>query len=125
LGTVGGLVSFIAIGSRTFELVAYSDVARFPGREAAFRTTFSSLGPVTDTALLDVDIKRILVTSVHADMTLNELQRQSPSVVPVNDLALLNGAAPGQSLVPGQMVKRVIAVPASSSSGGRASVPTR
>ena len=109
-GTVGGLVSFVRLDKRTFQLVAYSDVGRFTGREALFRETFSSFGPVADPALLDVAVKRIAVASVPGDMTLNEFQRRFPSVVSTEELAALNRTAPELTLVPGQLVKRVIAV---------------
>jgi predicted Zn-dependent protease len=108
-GTVGGLVSAFPFANRTFELIAYTSVDRLPAYDSAFRATLSSFGRVSNPRLLDVGVTRIRIAMVPGDMTLKEFQRRFPSVVPIDQLALLNGTKPDQALAPGQLVKRVVA----------------
>jgi predicted Zn-dependent protease len=115
-GTVGGLVSFFEFSNRTFQYVAYSELRRLPAYDEAFRRSLASFGPVTDPKRLDVQMARIQIATVPGDMTLAEFQRRFPSVISIDELALINGTAPDRPLTPGRLVKRVVATPAKSAS---------
>ncbi len=71
---------------------------------------------MTDPKRLDVPVARIQLALVPGDMTLVEFQRRYPSVISIDELAIINGTAPDQPLAPGRLVKRVVATGAKSAS---------
>jgi predicted Zn-dependent protease len=115
-GTVGGLVSFFRFEDRTFQYVAYSDLRRLPNYDETFRRSLATFGRVTDPKRLDVPVARIQLAVVPGDMTLAEFQRRYPSVVSIDELAVINGTAPDEPLAPGRLVKKVVATGAKSAS---------
>jgi predicted Zn-dependent protease len=64
---------------------------------------------VTDPAVLNVKPNRISIATVSKATTLAEFNRQKPSVIPIEELALINGLADGNAaLAAGTTVKRVV-----------------
>jgi predicted Zn-dependent protease len=115
-GTLGGLVSFFQFGNRTFQFVAYSELRRLPAYDEAFRRTLASFARVTDPNRLDVQVARIELATVPGDMTLDEFQHHYPSVISIDELAVINGAGKDEPLAPGRIIKRVVAAGAKSAS---------
>ena len=52
---------------------------------------------------------RLRIERVRQSMTLREIKRRSPSVISIEELALINQVEPDTVLQPGQLVKRVTA----------------
>jgi len=107
-GTLNGLVGFISYNGTTYQLLGLTTQAA--GKyDAAFRGFIGSFRRLTDPAALTVKPNRLVVTRVPRAMTLAEFQEQYPSVIPLEELALINGLADGTAaLAAGESVKRVV-----------------
>ncbi len=107
-GTLNGTVGFIAYNGTTYQLLGLTTqaAARY---DAVFRAFIGSFRRLTDPAALAVKPNRIAVTRVPRAMTLAEFQQQYPSVIALEELALINGLPDGSAaLAAGESVKRVL-----------------
>ncbi|MEO8139841.1 MAG: M48 family metalloprotease [Gemmatimonadota bacterium] len=106
--SLNGLVAYIALDGTTYQLLCLTNQSA-QTYDATFRSFIGSFRRLTDPAALSVKPNRISIARVSRAMTLAEFNRQSPSVVPIETLALINGLADGNAqLLAGQSVKRVI-----------------
>ncbi|HKQ71376.1 MAG TPA: M48 family metallopeptidase [Polyangiaceae bacterium] len=110
-GTLGGVVSFLSFGGHTFEYVAYSTAERFGRYQTVFASTLASFAQEADPKLLHPKVARIAIAKVALDMSLREFNVRFPSVIGINELALINGVSVGEVLAPGRLVKRVVEEP--------------
>jgi predicted Zn-dependent protease len=77
--------------------------------DAAFHSFAGSFRQLTDPTVLNVKPNRLAITQVARQMTLAQFNRQYPSVIPMEELALINGVRDSTAIVPaGESVKRVI-----------------
>lgn len=106
--SINGLVAYVAFDGTTYQLLCLTNQ---PAQtyDATFRSFSGSFRRLTDPAALSIKPNRISIAKVSRAMTLSEFNRQNPSVVPIETLALINGLADGNAqLTAGQSVKRVI-----------------
>ncbi len=105
---LSGLVTFIAYGGITYQLLGIT-AAPYATYERSFQSFAGSFRRLTDPAALAVKPNRIQVTRVSRAMTLAEFQRQYPSTIPIEELALINGLADGNATIAaGASVKRIV-----------------
>jgi predicted Zn-dependent protease len=107
-GALRGLVSFIAHGGTTFQLVGFTPAPKIDAYGSVFQQTLGTFGPLTDPAALAVQPARIELVKVPREMTIAEFNAQFPSTVPVEQLAIVNGVGEGGKLQAGQTAKRVV-----------------
>jgi predicted Zn-dependent protease len=107
-GQVQGIVSFVQYGSRTYQLLGYTPAARMRTYDATFRQAIGSFTRLTDPAALNAQPAKVELVRVPSRMTVAEFNRQFPSTVPVEQVAIINGVDPGGSLEGGRMAKRVV-----------------
>jgi predicted Zn-dependent protease len=103
-----GHVGFIGYGGTTYQLLGLTTqaAARY---DATFRTFIGSFRRLTDAAALGVKPNRLDVVRVPRAMSLAQFQARYPSVIPVAELALINGLADSTAqLEAGASVKRVV-----------------
>lgn len=106
---LNGLVTFISYGGITYELIGISTAASWSNYDRAFQQFAGSFRRLTDSQALNVKPNRIAVTKAPRAMTLNDFNRQYPSVIEIDELALINGLKDGTGqLTAGQSVKRVV-----------------
>jgi predicted Zn-dependent protease len=106
---VAGYVAFVQLDGTTFRLLAYTDQQRLGSYERLFRAAIGSFQRLTDPAALGVKPARVRLVQVRSAMTLQQFHQQYPSVIPVAQLALINGVdAPTASFPAGAWVKRVV-----------------
>ncbi len=106
--TLNGLVAFISYDGTTYQLLGLTNQSA-QAYDAAFRGFIGSFRRLTDPAALGIKPNRLMITRVPRAMTLAEFNRQYPSVVPIETLALINGVADGNAqLAAGASAKRVI-----------------
>jgi predicted Zn-dependent protease len=110
-GTLRGAASFIQLGERVYQLLAYAPAARWPAHAAAADRFLASFAELTERAALDVQPWRVDVITVERRTTLQDLARERPSPVPVTTLALLNQTAVDAAIAPGQLIKWVVGRP--------------
>lgn len=108
-GPVAGLVTFLSYGGTTYQLLGYTAAQALDRYDATFRRSFASFRSLEDPEALAVRPDRVKLERVPRPMTLAEFNRQFPSVVPIEQLALVNQLAGADASLPaGRLVKRVI-----------------
>ena len=106
---LAGYAAFVELDGTTYRILAYTSRDRSRAYDAAFRRTIASFQRVTDPEVLGVKPQRIRLVELRERMTLAEFQQRYPSVVPIEQLALINGvASPSASFGVGTTLKRVV-----------------
>jgi predicted Zn-dependent protease len=108
-----GAAAFVAYGGRTYGLLGFAKRGRGGASDGelldGFRRRLESFGPVSDPSVLDVQAQTVKVVRVPRSMTVAEFHRQFPSSVPVEKVALLNGAdGPESRLESGRYAKQIV-----------------
>lgn len=106
-GVIRGVTTFFTHAGGTLQLLGYTAAEQLPAYDDAFRATFTSFGELTDPAALGVQPARIELVKLNASMTVREFHQKHPSTIPVEEVALINGVQPGDTLPAGHTVKRV------------------
>jgi predicted Zn-dependent protease len=107
-GVLNGRATYVAYAGNTYQLLGVTTAA-LSSWDGAFQAFSGSFRRLTDQAALNVKPNRIAITRVTRQMTLAEFNRQYPSVIPMDELALINGVRDSTALVPaGESVKRVV-----------------
>ena len=107
-GSLRGMVSFLEYGGRVFQALGISTDAQWPGYERSVRVSLESFQRLTDRAALTVQPMRISIIEMDRAMTLRQFNDRYPSVIPVEELAMVNQAEPYTAFAEGDFVKRVV-----------------
>ena len=106
--TVVGSAAFIEYGPYTYMIMGYTLPARTQS-VAAIRQVMRTFKPLTDPAYLNVQAARLQMVKVPRDMSLEQFNRQFPSTISLEQLAVINGVDSANStLRAGQLAKRVV-----------------
>ena len=104
-----GYVAFVQLDGSTYRLLAYTDQQRFSTYSPLFRQAIGSFQRLTDPRALSARPQRIRLVQLTNAMTLTQFQQQFPSAIPIEQLALINGAADATASFPaGTWLKRVV-----------------
>lgn len=96
-----GRVVFLSYGGTTYRLIGYGAAAAFASHRAAVLQTFQSFGRLTDPAALAKQPMRVRMVRLARDMSVDDFNRQYPSVVPVATVAYINGVGAATDLLKG------------------------
>ncbi len=107
-GALSGWVAFVSLSGSTYRILGYSTTAMESRYDAAFRQTMSSFQQLTDPQALNVKPQRITLVTLPRAMTVTEFNQTYPSVIPLAEVALINGVEVNESLAAGTIVKRVV-----------------
>jgi predicted Zn-dependent protease len=108
-GALRGIATFVRYDGRTFSLLGYAAANAFNTYEDAFHNWAGSFERLTDPALLNVKPKRLRIVQLPRAMTLAQFASAYPSVVSIDQLALINQVdGPDARLAAGTLVKRVV-----------------
>jgi predicted Zn-dependent protease len=107
-GPVQGVTAFITHGGTTYQLLGYTAAAQLSTYDPAFRATLASFRALNDPAMLGVQPARLELVTLPEAMTLERFHARYPSALPLEEVALINGVTPGDTLPAGQLVKRVL-----------------
>ncbi len=106
---LNGLVGYVSYNGTTYQLLGITTSAGWTTYRGSFDQFVGSFRRLTDQAALNVKPNRILIAKVTSPTTLAEFNKRYPSVIEIDQLALINGLENGQSeLEPGEFVKRVV-----------------
>jgi predicted Zn-dependent protease len=106
---IAGYVTFVQLDGATYQLLAYADQSKVAAYDATFRQSLGSFQRLTDPRALGVKPARVRLVQLRSAMTLTQFHQQFPSVVGLDQLALINGLDTAtQSLAQGRWVKRVV-----------------
>ncbi|HYO16314.1 MAG TPA: M48 family metalloprotease [Thermoanaerobaculia bacterium] len=103
-----GMAVFLTHEGKVFQLLALSTAGGWSRHEPTAETALASFGRLTDRSALDVQPRRLEIVSLPRAMTLEEFNRQYPSTVPLDTVALANHADPATRFAAGRLVKRVV-----------------
>lgn len=103
-----GTAVFLTHEGKVFQLLALSTAGGWSQYEPTAETALASFGRLTDRSALDVQPRRLEIVRLPRAMTLEELNRQYPSTVPLETVALVNHAEPATRFEAGRLVKRVV-----------------
>lgn len=108
-GVLRGLAAFLSYGGQTYQLLTYAPAGQFGRYDRALRQAIGSFAPLTDPRILAVQPNRIDVVRLERNLTLAEFNRRYPSVVPLEEVAILNQVqGPESRLAAGTLAKRVV-----------------
>jgi predicted Zn-dependent protease len=127
-GAVQGVVAFIKYGDLTYRLLGYTPAGKLQAYDKTFRSSIGSFSELKDPARLNVEPYKVELVKVDREMTVTEFNRQHPSTIPVERVAVVNGLDTPEDRIPaGTTLKRIIggqgapaprtAAPADSASG--------
>ena len=105
---VSGRIAFIEYRGRIFEFLGYTSTSRWNGYRKDIDRSLSSFAKVSDSQILNIQPARIETVELARAMTLREFQRDFPSSIDLNKLAILNQVEPDTRLSRGDLIKRVI-----------------
>lgn len=103
-----GLVTFVRLGERTFQLLGYSTLNRFESARSAIADWAGSFDRLTDERALAVQPWRIRLERIGAASTAAELQRRWNSPATPEAIAVINGVALTERLPANSVVKRIV-----------------
>jgi predicted Zn-dependent protease len=108
-GVLAGAIRFIAYGGNTYQLLAITGEGTFSRWEGTFGSVLESFARLTDSAALNVQPNRLTVVELPSAMTLSAFQERYPSVISLEELALINQVESAATRIPaGTLVKRVV-----------------
>lgn len=108
-GTVAGLASFLGYSGNTYQILSYTAANRLNAYDATFRGVVGSFGTLTDASALNVRPNRIDIVTLPAAMSLTQFNARYPSVIPINQLVIINQVADANTTVSsGTQLKRVV-----------------
>jgi predicted Zn-dependent protease len=107
-GTLSGLVGFLSYGGNTYQLLGLT-AASFASYDRTFQAFIGSFRRLTDPAALGIKPNRVQIVRVRSATTLAAFNQQYPSVISMEELALINGMADSSAAIAaGESVKRVV-----------------
>ena len=105
---LSGLVAFVSFTGSTYQLLGLTAAAA-DTYDRTFQSFVGSFRRLTDPVALGAKPKRIQVTRVTRPTTLAAFNQQYPSVIAIDELALINGLDDGgAAIAAGESIKRVV-----------------
>jgi predicted Zn-dependent protease len=107
-GELAGGVVFVRHGNNVFQILGYAGSQNWSQRRNSVQTSLTSFARLTDSEALNVQPNRLDVVTTDRGMTLRAFATEYPSVVSVEELALINQMNVNDVLPAGTKVKRVV-----------------
>ncbi|HET9768562.1 MAG TPA: hypothetical protein VFS60_17080, partial [Thermoanaerobaculia bacterium] len=107
-GPVAGAVTFIEADGKVYQLLGFAPQGAFRGYAEEVGQAMRSFHRTSARELGRVEPWRIEVVKLAAPMSLRDFDRQHPSTVPLERVALLNNAELDTRYVAGDELKRVV-----------------
>jgi predicted Zn-dependent protease len=110
-GVLRGLVSFVAHGGSTLQLVGFTPAEGLPTYDPTFKQVIRSFSTLTDPAALAVQPARMELVTLPRDLTIEQFGAEYPSNAAPEVVALVNGVDKGGTLRAGSVAKRIVGGP--------------
>jgi predicted Zn-dependent protease len=108
-GAVQGVVAFVKYGDLTYRLLGYTPAGKLQAYEKTFRSSIASFAELKDKARLEVTPYQVELVKVDREMTVTEFNKQHPSTIPAERVAVVNGLDTPEERIPaGTTFKRII-----------------
>lgn len=108
-GTIAGLVTYVAYGGKTYQLLSITAANTLGTYQNLFRQVHGSFRAVTDRAILGAQPNRLKIVTVPRAMSIDQFHQEFPSSVALEKVLLVNELTQGQMLKRGQLVKQIVA----------------
>jgi len=105
---LAGWVAFVELDGALYRLLGYTTSDRMNSYDAMLRQSLGSFQRLTDPAALNVRPQRVRLVRLARAMTLTAFNQAYPSVIPIAQLAVVNGVDPNVTLPAGRSVKRIV-----------------
>jgi predicted Zn-dependent protease len=107
-GVIQGRVAFLEHDGRTYQLLGYTAAQTYAAAASTLEAIIGSFARLTDPAILAVQPNRVAVVPVRRTETLAEWAQDTPSAIPVEELAIINQLpGPSATVEAGTLLKRV------------------
>lgn len=107
-GILAGVIGFVSHNGNTYKIMAYTPEPRAGQYGNLFQQALGSFRPETDTRVLNIKPNRLRIVDLPRAMTVAQFNQAYPSVIPLAQLALINGVGEGDTFPAGSKVKRVV-----------------
>jgi predicted Zn-dependent protease len=108
-GVVEGETTFLTVKGRTYQVLTVAGQGNLEAVDAIHRKVIASVKEITDPAILNIRAPQVKVVQLPKAMTAEEFYSQFPSVLPLDQVLLINGLERGAQLKQGDLVKQVVA----------------
>ena len=103
-----GAIAFVQHQGKVFQLVGYTSLGDFSHYSGALHPSLKSFRKLKDPAHLNVKPKRIQLIRVDRETRMEAFNRNHPSTISIEELALLNGIEIDERIAAGSLIKRVV-----------------
>ena len=103
-----GTVAFVQHEGKVFQLLAMATPEEWTDNQTAMEEALATFSQLDDPEALKAQPNRLKLVQIRKEMTLEEFNRQYPSVVEMPMLALINHVQPADKIPAGSLVKRVV-----------------
>ncbi len=104
---LSGTVAFVRHNGQVYQLLAVASEEAWDRQQRDLERALSSFSRLEDPKALNVQPRHLRLVQLPGEMTLQGFQEKHPSDIPMQLLALINGARPEDRLPAGTLVKRV------------------
>jgi predicted Zn-dependent protease len=108
-GVFQGETTFLTVKARTYQVLTVAGQGNLQAVDAIHRRVIASAKEITEPAILNIRAPRVKVVQLPKAMTAEEFYSQFPSVLPLDQVLLINGLERGAQLKQGDLVKQVVA----------------
>ena len=105
---VQGRAVFLEYGGATYRMIGYSTTNSYAAYAPLFQQALATFAPLTDPKALAIQPMRVRLERTPRAMTLREFDKQFPSEIKLQELAVMNGIDSTAVISAGTMVKRVV-----------------
>ena len=108
-GVLQGETTFLTLKGRTYQVLSVAAAGNLQAVDAIHRRVAASAKEVTDPAILNIRAPQVKVVQLPRAMSAEDFYSQFPSVLPLEQVLLINGLEPGTQLRQGELVKQIVA----------------
>ena len=108
-GVIQGETTFLTLKGRTYQVLSVGGQGNLQAVDAIHRQVIASFKEVTDSAILNIRAPQVKVVQLPRAMTADEFYAQFPSVLPLDQVLLINGLERGAQLKQGDLLKQIVA----------------
>jgi len=108
-GQFQGVTTFISVKGRTYQVLSAAGQGNLQAISGIHTQVVGSFKEVTDPAILNARAPQVKAVKLPRAMSAEEFYSQFPSVVPMDEVLLINGLERGSRLEQGQTLKQIIA----------------
>ena len=108
-GVLQGETTVLTLKGRMFQILSVGGQGSLQAVDGIHRQVIASFKEVTDPAILNIRAPQVKVVQLPKAMTAEEFYAQYPSVLPMDQVLIINGLEPGAQLKQGDLVKQVVA----------------